>query len=85
MCWALNHQNIIEIAQGHISLSLDFSHHCLEVTKVVTNVINVVHKDQIILFHVSPAHAALLTLALLAIVLVGAARCAFRVCLNTMS
>jgi hypothetical protein len=21
MCWALNHQNIIEIAQGHISLS----------------------------------------------------------------
>jgi hypothetical protein len=22
MCWALNHQNIIEIAQGHISLSL---------------------------------------------------------------
>jgi hypothetical protein len=22
MCWALNHQNIIEIAQGHISLSI---------------------------------------------------------------
>jgi hypothetical protein len=22
MCWALNHQNIIEIAQGHISLSV---------------------------------------------------------------
>jgi hypothetical protein len=22
MCWALNHQNIIEIAQRHISLSL---------------------------------------------------------------
>jgi hypothetical protein len=22
MCWALNHQNIIEMAQGHISLSL---------------------------------------------------------------
>jgi hypothetical protein len=22
MCWALNQQNIIEIAQGHISLSL---------------------------------------------------------------
>jgi hypothetical protein len=21
MCWALNHQNVIEIAQGHISLS----------------------------------------------------------------
>jgi hypothetical protein len=21
MCWALNHQNIIEMAQGHISLS----------------------------------------------------------------
>jgi hypothetical protein len=23
MCWTLNHQNIIEMAQGHISLSLD--------------------------------------------------------------
>jgi hypothetical protein len=22
MCWALNHQNIIEMAQGHISLSI---------------------------------------------------------------
>jgi hypothetical protein len=22
MCWTLNHQNIIEMAQGHISLSL---------------------------------------------------------------
>jgi hypothetical protein len=22
MCWTLNHQNIIEIAQGHISLSI---------------------------------------------------------------
>jgi selenophosphate synthase len=22
MCWALNHQNIIEMAQGHISLSV---------------------------------------------------------------
>jgi hypothetical protein len=22
MCWALNHQNILEMAQGHISLSL---------------------------------------------------------------
>jgi hypothetical protein len=22
MCWALNHQTIIEIAQGHISLSI---------------------------------------------------------------
>jgi hypothetical protein len=22
MCWALNHQNILEIAQGHISLSI---------------------------------------------------------------
>jgi hypothetical protein len=22
MCWALNHQNIIEIPQGHISLSI---------------------------------------------------------------
>jgi hypothetical protein len=22
MCWALNHQNIIEIVQGHISLSV---------------------------------------------------------------
>jgi hypothetical protein len=22
MCWALNHQNILEIAQGHISLSV---------------------------------------------------------------
>jgi hypothetical protein len=22
MCWTLNHQNIIEIAQGHISLSV---------------------------------------------------------------
>jgi hypothetical protein len=22
MCWSLNHQNIIEIAQGHISLSI---------------------------------------------------------------
>jgi hypothetical protein len=21
MCWALNHQNILEMAQGHISLS----------------------------------------------------------------
>jgi hypothetical protein len=23
MCWTLNHQNIIEMAQGHISLSLE--------------------------------------------------------------
>jgi hypothetical protein len=22
MCWTLNHQNILEMAQGHISLSL---------------------------------------------------------------
>jgi hypothetical protein len=22
MCWALNHQNILEMAQGHISLSI---------------------------------------------------------------
>jgi hypothetical protein len=22
MCWTLNHQNIIEMAQGHISLSI---------------------------------------------------------------
>jgi hypothetical protein len=22
MCWTLNHQNIIEMAQGHISLSM---------------------------------------------------------------
>jgi hypothetical protein len=22
MCWTLNHQNIIEMAQGHISLSV---------------------------------------------------------------
>jgi hypothetical protein len=22
MCWALNHQNILEMAQGHISLSM---------------------------------------------------------------
>jgi hypothetical protein len=22
MCWALNHQNILEMAQGHISLSV---------------------------------------------------------------
>jgi hypothetical protein len=27
MCWALNHQNIIEIAQGHISLSIYSSQH----------------------------------------------------------
>jgi hypothetical protein len=25
MCWTLNHQNIIEMAQGHISLSPSFS------------------------------------------------------------
>jgi hypothetical protein len=24
MCWTLNHQNIIEMAQGHISLSLSW-------------------------------------------------------------
>jgi hypothetical protein len=28
MCWALNHQNIIEIAQGHISLSDPFRDIC---------------------------------------------------------
>jgi hypothetical protein len=28
MCWALNYQNIIEIAQGHISLSLYLSIDC---------------------------------------------------------
>jgi hypothetical protein len=26
MCWTINHQNIIEMAQGHISLSEAFSH-----------------------------------------------------------
>jgi hypothetical protein len=26
MCWTLNHQNIIEMAQGHISLSVIASH-----------------------------------------------------------
>jgi hypothetical protein len=30
MCWTLNHQNIIEMAQGHISLSLGMSHPVLE-------------------------------------------------------
>jgi hypothetical protein len=29
MCWALNHQNIIEIAQGHISLSTTRQVHLL--------------------------------------------------------
>jgi hypothetical protein len=27
MCWALNHQNILEMAQGHISLSV-FNREC---------------------------------------------------------
>jgi hypothetical protein len=25
MCWTLNHQNIIEMAQGHISLSISLA------------------------------------------------------------
>jgi hypothetical protein len=27
MCWTLNHQNILEMAQGHISLSLRIEIH----------------------------------------------------------
>jgi hypothetical protein len=27
MCWTLNHQNIIEMAQGHISLSVGLGPH----------------------------------------------------------
>jgi hypothetical protein len=38
MCWALNHQNIIEIAQRHISLSI-YIHVQLEIRLIVcTNI-----------------------------------------------
>jgi hypothetical protein len=33
MCWTLNHQNIKEMAQGHISLSIDQSEHMFNKTR----------------------------------------------------
>jgi hypothetical protein len=39
MCWTLNHQNILEMAQGHISLSLFtiyFEHRVMMSNYVIT-------------------------------------------------
>jgi hypothetical protein len=33
MCWALDHQNILEMAQGHISLSAPESRGCTVVER----------------------------------------------------